>query len=98
MIEYFIALSFAMFAVGIGGMASSRHFLIMMVSSEVAIAASTLLATAFFSYGSQGNVLALLLAMWSVAAMEVIALVVVYRYLSKNELSLDVTRLSKLKN
>lgn len=98
MIEYFIALSFAMFAIGIGGMAASRHFLIMMVSSEVAIAASTLLATVFFSYSSAGNILVLLLSMWSVAAMEVVALVVVYRYMARTEVSLDVTRLSKLKN
>ena len=40
---YFMGLSFAIFAVGICGMAASRHFLVMMISSEVAIIASTLL-------------------------------------------------------
>jgi NADH-quinone oxidoreductase subunit K len=98
MIEYFMALSFAMFAIGVGGMASSRHFLTIMMSSEAAIAASALLATAFASYISMGNVLALLLAIWSVAAMEVIALTAVYRYMAKTGMMMDVTKLSKLKN
>ena len=98
MIEYLIALSLAVFAIGIAGMASSRHFLIMVISSEVAIAASALLATAFFSYVSAGNILMLLLSIWSVAAMEVVALVAVYRYMAKTGMIMDVTRLSKLKN
>jgi NADH:ubiquinone oxidoreductase subunit K len=98
MIGYFIALSFALFAIGIGGMASSRHFLIMMISSEAAIAASALLATAFFSYVSAGNILALLLSVWSVAAMEAITLIAVYRYMARTGTPMDVTKLSKLKN
>ena len=95
---YFMGLSFAIFAVGISGMAASRHFLVMMVSSEVAIIASTLLSTVFFYFSTSGSVLPLLLSLWSVASMEVIALVVVYRYLTKMEVSLDVTKLSNLKN
>lgn len=98
MIEYFIALSIAMFAIGISGIAASRHFLIMMLSIEVAITASTLLVTAFFYFSSNNNVLLPLLAIWSVAATEVIALVAIYRYLVKEEVSLDITKLSKLKN
>jgi NADH-quinone oxidoreductase subunit K len=98
MIEYFIALSLAVFAIGIGGMASSRHVLTIVISSEVAIAASALLAAAFFSYVSVGNILVLLLSMWSVAAMEVIALVAVYRYMAKTGVMMDVTKLSRLKN
>ena len=95
---YFVALSLAMFAVGISGVAASRHFLIMMISIEVAIMASTLLAATFFYYSTSGNILVFLLTLWSVAAMEVIALVAVYRYLGKFEVNLDVTKLSKLKN
>ena len=95
---YFMGLSFAIFAVWISCMAASRHFLVMMVSSEVAIIASTLLSTVFFYFSTGGSVLPLLLSLWSVASMEAIALVVVYRYLTKMEVGLDVTKLSNLKN
>lgn len=94
---YFLALGFAAFAAGISGIAVSRHFLIMMLSVEVAIMASTLLAAMFFYFSTNGNVLILLLTTWSVAAMEVIALVAVYRHLAKFEVSMDVSKLSKLK-
>lgn len=95
---YFMGLGFAIFAAGICGMAASRHFLIMMVSSEVAIMASTLLSTVFFYFSTGGSILPLLLSLWSVASIEAIAVVVVYRYLAKMEVSLDVTRMSNLKN
>ncbi len=95
---YFMGLSFVIFAVGVCGMAASRHFLVMMMSSEMAIMASTLLSTAFFYFSASGNIILLLLSLWSVAAMEVITLVVVYRYLTKLEAGLDVTKMSNLKN
>lgn len=95
---YFLGLSFALFALGIAGVAASRHFLIMMLSVEVAIIASTLLATAFFYYAAPGDIIVLLLSIWTVASMEVLALVAFYRYLEVHDISLDVTKLSKLKN
>ncbi|HUY70577.1 MAG TPA: NADH-quinone oxidoreductase subunit K [Candidatus Baltobacteraceae bacterium] len=95
---YFMALSFSLFAIGLAGVAASRHFLIMMLSVEVAIIASTLLATAFFYFTANGNIITLLLSMWTVASMEVLALIVFYRYLAAQEVSLDVSKLSKLKN
>lgn len=99
MIElYFIALSFAIFAIGIAGIAASRHFIIMMLSAEVAIIAGTLLATVFFYYSNPSDIVIMLIALWSVAAAEVIALVTFYRYLAKEELSMDVTKLSKLRD
>jgi NADH-quinone oxidoreductase subunit K len=95
-LEYFIALSFALFAIGMAGVAITRHFLLMIFSIEIALAASTLLATAFYYTTAPGNVMLLLFAIWTIAATEAIALVSFYRYLSRYETSLDVTRLSKL--
>ena len=95
---YFMGLGFAIFAIGICGMAASRHFLVIMISSEVAIIASTLLSTMFFYFSTNGNIISLLLSLWSVASIEVMAIVVVYRYLAKAEFGLDVTKMSKLKN
>lgn len=91
-------LSIALFAIGIGGILASRHFLIMMLSIEVALVASTLLALSFFYYAAVSNILLFLLAVWAVASVEVIVLVALYRYMVKGEISLDVTKLSKLKN
>ncbi|MDE1869169.1 MAG: hypothetical protein KGH60_04375 [Candidatus Micrarchaeota archaeon] len=98
MILEFILLGFAMFAIGISGIAASRHFVIMMLSVEVALIAATLVGTAFFYYVSSVNILIFLLAVWSVASVEVLSLVVFYRYLAKNEVSMDVTKLSKLRD
>jgi NADH:ubiquinone oxidoreductase subunit K len=95
---YFMGFGFALFALGLAGVAASRHFLIMMLSVEVAIIASTLLATVFFYYTAPGDIIVLLLSIWTVASMEVLALVAFYRYLEVHEVGLDVTKLSKLKN
>jgi NADH:ubiquinone oxidoreductase subunit K len=95
---YFLGLSFAIFAAGICGMVASRHFLVMMLSSEAAIVASTLLSTMFFYFSANGDIIPLLLSLWSVASIEVMALVVVYRYLVKMEMGFDVTKMSNLKN
>ena len=95
---YFIEISVIIFAIGISGIAASRNFLIMMLSVEVAIAASTLLAISFFSFIAPGNIVILLVAIWSVASAEVMALVTFYRYLVRYQISLDVSKLSKLKN
>ena len=49
-------------------------------------------------FSTNGNIISLLLSLWSVASIEVMAIVVVYRYLAKAEFGLDVTKMSKLKN
>ncbi|MGI0133605.1 MAG: NADH-quinone oxidoreductase subunit K [Candidatus Micrarchaeaceae archaeon] len=98
MILEFVLLGFAMFAIGISGIAASRHFVLMMLSVEVALIAATLVGAAFFYYVSSVNILIFLLAVWSVASVEVLSLVVFYRYLARNEVSMDVTKLSKLRD
>jgi NADH-quinone oxidoreductase subunit K len=98
MIDYFIYVSMALFTLGISGVAASRNFIVMMLSIEVSIVAATLLAVAVFRYGAPGNIMVLLFALWAVAAAEVIVLIVFYRYLSRYELSMDVTRLSRLRD
>ena len=95
---YFVILAIAVFGIGISGVAASKHFLIMMLSIEVSIAASALLALAAFSYTTSGNIVTLLFSFWAVASLEVMAIIVVYRYMVREEISLDVSKLSKLKN
>jgi NADH-quinone oxidoreductase subunit K len=95
---YFLALSIALFAIGIAGVASSKNFLIMMLSIEISITASTLLALSFFYFVSGSNIILFMLTIWSIASAEVMALVAFYRYMVKGEISLDITKLSRLKD
>jgi NADH:ubiquinone oxidoreductase subunit K len=96
---YFIALSIAIFAIGVSGVAASRHFLMAGLSIEVMLLASTLLAvTLFYYYSSASSVISLLLSLWSVAAAETMAFMVLYRYLVKWNLGMDITKLSKLRH
>ncbi len=98
MILLFILISFILFSIGISGIAFSRHFILMIISVEIIFVASSLLAVSFFTYLILGNIILLLLAIWSVAAIEIITLIIFYRYMSKVKVSLDVSKLSKLKN
>jgi len=95
---YFMVLGFAMFAIGVSGIAASRNFLIMMLSVEVAIVASTIMALSFFYFVAGGNILLFMIAIWSIASAEVMVMVAFYRYMVKGEISMDVSKLSKLKN
>lgn len=98
MFTYFVTLSIAIFSIGIAGVVASRNFLIMMLSVEVALVASTLLAISFFYFVASSDIVLLLLTIWSIASAEVIAMVAIYRYMVKEQISLDVAKLSKLRN
>ncbi|MCL4382059.1 hypothetical protein M1614_03735 [Candidatus Marsarchaeota archaeon] len=99
MIEYFMLLSIALFAIGISGIAVSRHFLIMVFSIEIMIIASSLFALSVFSgFLYYGNIVLLLVFFWSIAAVDIIAAMVFYRYLVRTKMSLDVTKLSEYKD
>jgi len=95
---YFVILSSTIFAIGISGVVASRNFLIMMLSIEIALTGSTLLALSLFYYVSASNIVIFLLVIWAIASTEVMALVVFYKYMVKGSISLDVRKLSKLKN
>src|SRR5580693_8196070 len=95
LVSFFIVVSFGLFAIGIAGVAATRHFLIMILSIEIALASAALLATVFYYTSTNGNIMLLLFAIWTIAATEAIALVAFYRYLVRYETSLDVTKLSK---
>jgi NADH:ubiquinone oxidoreductase subunit K len=98
MITYFVWFGFAVFSIGIAGIAAGRHLPTITLSVIVALLASTLLAVSFFYYGVDGDITDLLLVIWSVSAAEVMALMVLYRYLAKWGVSTDITKLSKLRH
>lgn len=95
---YYVILSMALFAIGIVGVAFTRHFLIMILSLEVALVAATLASVAFFYFNTNGNIVLLLFTIWTIAAVEAIALISFYRYIARFETTLDVTKLSRLRD
>lgn len=95
---YFMALSFLLFSVGMVGVAATRHLIIMVLAVEIILSASILLSVSLFSYGAGGDIIGLLFSIWSVAASETICLIAIYRYMSKNEMTMDVTKLSRLRD
>ncbi len=97
-VDYFILMSISIFALGISGILASRHFLIMMFSVEIALTASTLLAVSLFYFTQAPGTIILLLAIWSAATVEVLAIIVFYRYMTAKGVDLDLLKLSKLRN
>ncbi len=95
-IFYFVVMSFAFFAIGIVGLTATKHFVLMILSIELALLASTLLATIFFYITANADIMTLLFAIWAIAATEAIAMVAFYRYISKYEASMDISKLSRL--
>ena len=98
MLEYLLVLGFALFSLGVAGVAASRHFVVIVLSIEVILVSSSLAAMSLYSYLTAGAILPLLFVIWAIAAIDVIALVVFYRYLAKYKVSLDVTKLNRLRD
>lgn len=94
---YILALAFALFSIGMAGVASTRHFLIMVIFVEVALSAAALLAVLFLDAPGSGYAIPLLFSIWGIAAAEVMALIAFYRYMVKEEVSLDVSKLSRFR-
>ena len=97
MINIFIALGFALFAIGISGVVASRNFIIMLLSIEIVLVGSSLVGVALFSSSGSGNIVLFLLSIWGIASSEIIALVAIYSYIKKSQGNMDVTKMSKLK-
>jgi NADH:ubiquinone oxidoreductase subunit K len=96
---YFIALAFALLAIGVVGVAASRHFIVMMLSIEIALTAAIVVAAASFVYSSAGgNVIGLLFTLWAIASGEIMAMVAVYKFLIAEGATMDVRELSKLRD
>jgi NADH:ubiquinone oxidoreductase subunit K len=99
MFAIFLAFGFALFGVGIVGVAASRHFIIMMLAIEVALSAAIVVAAAGYAYSAAGgDVLGLLFTLWAVASAEIMGMVAIYRYMQANGMSMDVRELTKLRD
>lgn len=95
---FVVLLGMLVFAIGAAGVVASRHFVMIILSMEVMLVAATILAVGFFYYYADGSIVLLLFAIWAIAAVEVIALIAFYQYMLKEESSMDVTSLSRLRD
>lgn len=99
MLNYLLLTAVSLLAVALAGIISDRHFVVIMLAIELVFVASTVLLVYFFTYaqGADSSAVPMLIAIWSVAAVEVIALVTFYVYMKSRGFDFDVTRLSKLR-
>lgn len=97
--SYIMAVSIAVFAIGIAGVATNKHFVVIMLGIELMLVASMIAVVGYFSYLQDPDPIGivLLLSIWAVAAVEVIAIVAFYVYMKYIDFDFDVTKLSKLK-
>lgn len=95
---YLVALGFAAFSIGIAGVAATRHFIVVMVAIEVAIGAAIIVAAASFRYAAPGDIIQLVFTVWAIASTEIIAAISIYRYMSIRDISMDVTKMSRLRD
>jgi NADH:ubiquinone oxidoreductase subunit K len=96
--QAFIFLGFAVFVLGVAGIVSSRNVIIMLLSTEVIMLSASFMAVVFFNFNVNGSIVSLLFTIWSIAAAEVIMVIVFYRYLAGSKASLDIKSLSKLRD
>jgi NADH:ubiquinone oxidoreductase subunit K len=98
MLPYLELFSALLFAIGLAGLASERHFLLMVLSIEVSLIAATTFVISFYAQGYSGFGIAFVFAVWSIAAVEAIALIAFYRQLVQSGAGLDVRKLSRLRD
>ena len=99
MLPYLPELAFILFAIGLAGIASDRHFVAIILAIEVILIAGIIALVSFFTSAgtaSAGPIL-MLIAIWAVAATEIIVLITFYVYMKYNGISFDITKLSKMK-
>ncbi len=99
MFPYLIELAFILFAIGLAGIASDRHFVALLLAVELIMVASIIALVSFFtsSTSASASPVIMLLSIWAVAATEIIVLITFYIYMKYNGISFDITTLSKMK-
>ncbi len=93
------ALSIALLSIGLAGVATDRHLIVIMLSIELIFVASIILLVGFFSSNAIVNpdAVIMLMSIFAVAAVEIITVITFYVYMKHRGAEFDVRKLSKLK-
>jgi NADH:ubiquinone oxidoreductase subunit K len=96
---YLFAVAVVLVGIAFAGLATDRHFIVIMLGIELMFVASAIALVSFFSYGAVPNqgAIVMLISIWAVAAAEIITLVTFYVYMKSRRIDFDVTRLSRMK-
>ncbi len=96
---YIVATSLALVGIAFAGIATDRHFILIMLAIELIFVASSILLVGYFAYNQVSNpgALIMLIGIWGVAAVEIITLITFYIYMKHRGIDFDVTKLSKMK-
>jgi NADH:ubiquinone oxidoreductase subunit K len=98
-LAYVFALAVALIGVAMAGLATDRHFIVIMLGIELILLASTIALVAFFESNNAVNpgAMVLLISIWAVAAVEIITLITFYVYMKFRRIDFDVSKLSKMR-
>jgi NADH:ubiquinone oxidoreductase subunit K len=98
-LSYLAGLAVAVVGIALAGMASNRHFIVIMLGVELIFAACTVLLVSFFTASQPANPQAviMLLSIWAVAAAEIMVMVVLYVYMKSEGVSFDTSKLTRMK-
>ncbi len=99
MLLYVFALSLVLIGIAFAGLATDRHFIVIMLGIALILVASTIALVGFFDYNAVQNpgAIVMLISIWAVAAVEIITLMAFYVYMKYRGADFDVTKLSKMK-
>ncbi len=98
-LAYVFALAVALIGIAMAGLATDRHFIVIMLGIELILIASTIALVAFFEANNTVNpgAMVLLISIWSVAAVEIITLITFYVYMKFRRIDFDVSKLTRMK-
>lgn len=98
-IGYILALCTILISIALAGIATDRHLIAIMLAVELIFLSSTVALLTFLSsnQNADSSGIMLLLSIWSVAAVEIIALIAFCVYIKGSGFSFDVSKLSKMR-
>ena len=96
---YVYTLALILVGIALAGLASDRHFIVIMLGIALILVASTIALVGFFDSNATQNpgAIIMLISIWAVAAVEIITLMTFYVYMKFRGADFDITRLSKMK-
>ncbi len=99
LLAYVFALSIALLAIGLAGIASDRHFIVIMLAVELIFVASTISLVAFFSYIPVVNpdAVLMLFSIFAVASVEIITVIALYVFMKQHGIGFDMAYLARMR-